>query len=226
MRYLLIRQRRQINMNFKAVVDNKIIYTPVETAVADLAAGKAIIVVDNEDRENEGDIVIAAEHITSEMIMLMGKKAGGMICLALEHDKVKKLELDLQPQRHLNENQARFTVSIEAREGVTTGISAPDRVTTVKEALKDNAGPETISTPGHVFPLMAHEKGLEGRQGHTEASIELARLAGCRPAAVICEILRDDGEMARGKELQDFADTHNMKIARIDHLIEYLREKL
>ncbi len=209
-------------MTLKLATENESLFSSIEDVVADLKAGKAIILVDDEARENEGDIVIAAEHATPEAITFMVKRAGGLVCLALEHKKVKSLELELQPQRHLNDNQARFTISIEAREGVTTGVSASDRAHTIKTAISEQTKADDIATPGHVFPLMAHEDGLGSRQGHTEASIELARLAGCAPAAVICEVLRDDGEMARGSDLQDFAKTHGLKIARIDSLISYL----
>ncbi len=213
-------------MNLTLASQTEVVFSSIEDVVADLKMGRAIILVDDETRENEGDIVIAADYITPEAITFMVRKAGGLVCLALDHDKVQSLELGLQPQRHLNDNQARFTVSIEAREGVTTGVSASDRAHTILTAVNNATTASDIATPGHVFPLMANEGGLKARQGHTEASIELARLAGCTPAAVICEIIREDGEMARGEDLQKFATVHNLKIARIDSLVSYIGENL
>ena len=200
-------------------------YASIPEAIADVARGKPIIVVDDEDRENEGDIVVAAEFASTENLTFMAKQAGGLVCLAIEPALAEKLELSFQPQRHLNENQARFTVSIEAREGVTTGISAPDRAHTIATAISESATADDIATPGHVFPLVADRGGLSARQGHTESSIAFAKLAGCHPSAVICEILNDDGEMARGERLFSFARTHDIKVARIDDLIAYIKEQ-
>ena len=209
-------------MSIVSLKDHVAPFASIKEAVADIKAGKAIIVVDNENRENEGDIVVAAQYATKEKLTFMAKKAGGLVCLAIEPAQAKLLDLEFQPQRHLNEHQARVTVSIEAREGVTTGISASDRAHTIATAIRADVTFDDISTPGHVFPLVGDARGLAGRQGHTESSIEFARLAGCHPSAVICEILDDDGEMARGESLFSFAKTHDMKIARIDDLIAYI----
>jgi 3,4-dihydroxy 2-butanone 4-phosphate synthase/GTP cyclohydrolase II len=177
--------------------------------------------VDDEDRENEGDLTIAAENVTPEAINFMAKYGRGLICLALGPEQVEKLQLPMQPRRNESRFGTAFTVSIEAAEGVTTGISAHDRATTILKAVQEHSGPEDISTPGHVFPLRAREGGVLVRAGQTEGSVDLARLAGLKPAAVICEIMRDDGTMARMPDLEEFAAESGLNIATIEDVIAY-----
>jgi 3,4-dihydroxy 2-butanone 4-phosphate synthase/GTP cyclohydrolase II len=193
----------------------------MEEAIEDFRQGRMVILVDDEDRENEGDLAVAAEHVTPEIINFMAKYGRGLICLALGPEQVEKLQLPMQPRRNESRFGTAFTVSIEAAEGVTTGISAHDRATTIQQAVKDDSGPEDISTPGHVFPLRAREGGVLVRAGQTEGSVDLARLAGLKPAAVICEIMRDDGTMARMPDLEEFAAASGLNIATIEDLIAY-----
>ena len=193
----------------------------IEEALEDIRAGKMVIVTDDEDRENEGDLVMAAEKVTPEAINFMAKYGRGLICLALPPEDVERLQLPLQPRRHGTRFDTAFTVSIEARYGVTTGISAYDRAHTIKVAIDPESGPEDIVTPGHVFPIRAREGGVLVRAGHTEASVDLARLAGLKPAGVICEIMNDDGSMARMPDLEKFAAKHGLKIITIRDLIAY-----
>ncbi len=193
----------------------------IEEALEDIRAGKMVIVTDDEDRENEGDLVMAAEKVTPEAINFMAKYGRGLICLALPPEDVERLQLPLQPRRHGTRFDTAFTVSIEARYGVTTGISAYDRAHTIKVAIDPKSGPEDIVTPGHVFPIRAREGGVLVRAGHTEASVDLARLAGLKPAGVICEIMNDDGSMARMPDLEKFAAKHGLKIITIRDLIAY-----
>ncbi|AEH45732.1 3,4-dihydroxy-2-butanone 4-phosphate synthase [Thermodesulfatator indicus DSM 15286] len=193
----------------------------IEEALEDIKAGKMIIVTDDEDRENEGDLVMAAEKVTPEAINFMAKYGRGLICLTLTKEDVERLQLPFQPKRHGTKFDTAFTVSIEARHGVTTGISAHDRAHTIKVAIDPKSGPEDIVTPGHIFPIMARDGGVLVRAGHTEASVDLARLAGLKPAGVICEIMNDDGSMARMPDLEKFAAKHNLKIVTIKDLIAY-----
>ena len=193
----------------------------VEEAVEDIRQGRMIILVDDEDRENEGDITIAAEHVTPEAINFMAKYARGLICLPLGPSLVDKLDLPLMTQRNGSKFGTNFTVSIEARNGVTTGISAADRARTILAAVADDVRPEDLVTPGHVFPLRAQPGGVLTRAGQTEGSVDLAVLAGLKPAAVICEIMKDDGTMARMPDLEKFAEEHNLKIAAVRDLIRY-----
>ena len=180
-----------------------------------------IILVDDEDRENEGDLTIAAEHVTPDSINFMARYGRGLICLAMAPDMVDRLELPLMAKRNGSKFGTNFTVSIEAREGVTTGISAADRAVTILAAVKDSAKPDDLATPGHIFPLRAQSGGVLTRAGQTEGSVDLARLAGLKPAGVICEIMRDDGEMARLPELVAFAGEHGLKIAAVKDLIRF-----
>jgi len=195
----------------------------IEEAIEDIREGKMIILVDDEDRENEGDLCIAAEKVTPEVINFMAKYARGLICLSLTAEKVEQLKLPLMTtDTHPSPpHGTAFTVSIEARKGVTTGISAHDRAVTILTAIADDAKPEDLVTPGHVFPLRARPGGVLVRAGHTEGSIDLARLAGLKPAAVICEIMKDDGTMARLPDLEKFAQKHGLKIITIADLISY-----
>lgn len=196
-----------------------------EEAIKEIREGRMIILVDDEDRENEGDLTIAAEKITPEAINFMARFGRGLICLALEPALVDKLQLPLMTKRNTSKFGTNFTVSIEASQGVTTGISAHDRAHTVLTAVADNATPEDIATPGHIFPLRAKPGGVLVRAGQTEGSVDLARLAGLKGAAVICEIMNDDGTMSRMPQLCEFAAEHDMKIATIADLIAYRSRK-
>lgn len=201
------------------------ILSPVEDIVADVKAGKPVIIVDDEDRENEGDLVIAAQMATAENINFMAKEGRGLICLPMEEAMIDRLGLQLMGRGNNSRHRTAFTVSIEAKEGVTTGISAADRALTIQTAVKAGASPRDIATPGHVFPLMAREGGVLVRAGHTEAAVDLARLAGFSGAGVICEIMNDDGTMARLDDLAGFAERHKLKIGTIADLISYRRRK-
>src|SRR5579863_7703102 len=185
--------------------------------------GRMFILVDDEDRENEGDLVVPAQFATPYAINFMARHARGLICLALTRARVEKLGLPLMSQQNGTRHQTAFTVSIEAREGVTTGISAADRSKTVAVAIQSESTRDDITTPGHVFPLLAREGGTLVRAGHTEASVDIARKAGLNPSAVICEIMNDDGTMARLPDLVTFAQKHNLKLGTIADLIAHRR---
>jgi 3,4-dihydroxy 2-butanone 4-phosphate synthase/GTP cyclohydrolase II len=193
----------------------------IEGALDDLRQGKMIILVDDEGRENEGDLTMAAEKVTSGAINFMAKYGRGLICLSLDPDIVEKLKLPLMVQDNRSHFQTAFTVSIEAKHGVTTGISAADRARTILTAVDDNAVPDDLIQPGHVFPLRARRGGVLFRAGQTEGSVDLARLAGLRPAGVICEIMNDDGTMARRPDLDAFAEKHNLRVATVADIIAY-----
>ena len=195
--------------------------SPVEDIVADMKAGKIVILVDEEDRENEGDLVLAADHVTPEAINFMARFGRGLICLTLTRDRCEQLRLPPMVPRNGTKMGTAFTVSIEAAEGVTTGISAADRARTVQVAVAANAQATDLVQPGHIFPLQAVDGGVLMRAGHTEAGCDLAAMAGCTPAAVICEIMKDDGTMARLPDLQLFAAEHGLKIGTIADLIEH-----
>jgi len=200
----------------------------IEDAIADIRDGRMVILVDDEDRENEGDLTLAAEFVTPEAINFMARHGRGLICLSITEEKAHSLQLP--PMVHDNSSAfgTAFTVSIEARRGVSTGISAHDRATTIRTAIAKNARPEDLVRPGHVFPLIARKGGVLVRTGQTEGSVDLARLAGCVPAGVICEIMNEDGTMARMQDLKVFAAEHRLKIVSIKDLIEYRmhRERL
>ncbi len=193
----------------------------VEDAIQDIRQGNMVILVDDEDRENEGDLVIAAQHVTPEHINFMTKYARGLVCLPMESMLIDKLKLPPMSQVNNSKFGTNFTVSIEARQGVTTGISAADRAHTALTAIDDNVQPEDIVTPGHMFPLRAQPGGVLTRAGHTEGSVDLVQFAGLKPAAIICEILNDDGSMARMPDLELFASKHNLKITTISDIIRY-----
>ena len=195
--------------------------SPVEDIVADMRAGRIVILVDEEDRENEGDLVLAADHVTADAINFMARFGRGLICLTLSRERCEKLKLPPMVARNGDKKGTAFTVSIEAAEGVTTGISAADRARTVQAAVAPNARPDDLVQPGHIFPLQAVEGGVLMRAGHTEAGCDLAVMAGCSPASVICEIMKDDGTMARLPDLQLFAAEHGLKIGTIADLIEH-----
>jgi 3,4-dihydroxy 2-butanone 4-phosphate synthase/GTP cyclohydrolase II len=189
--------------------------------IAELAAGRMVILVDEEDRENEGDLVLAAEFVTPEAINFMAKYGRGLICLTLTEDRCNQLNLPMMTTRNGTSYGTNFTVSIEAAEGVTTGISAADRARTIQVAVAKNARPSDIVQPGHIFPLKAQRGGVLMRAGHTEAGCDLAQMAGLTPASVICEIMKDDGTMARLPDLMEFAQEHKLKIGTIADLIHY-----
>lgn len=195
--------------------------SPVEAIVADIRAGRMVILVDEEDRENEGDLVLAADHVTPEAINFMARFGRGLICLTLTRERCERLNLPPMVPRNGTKMGTAFTASIEAAEGVTTGISAADRARTVQAAVAPNAKASDLVQPGHIFPLQAVEGGVLMRAGHTEAGCDLAAMAGCSPAAVICEVMKDDGTMARLPDLQLFAAEHGIKIGTIADLIEY-----
>ena len=195
--------------------------SPVEDIVADMRAGCIVILVDEEDRENEGDLVLAADHVTAEAINFMARFGRGLICLTLSRERCEALQLPPMTVRNGDKKGTAFTVSIEAAEGVTTGISAADRARTVQAAVAKGAVPDDLVQPGHIFPLQAVDGGVLMRAGHTEAGCDLAVMAGCSAASVICEIMKDDGTMARLPDLQLFAGEHGLKIGTIADLIAY-----
>ncbi len=207
------------NQNDPALLDS--LATP-EELIEEARNGRMFILVDDEDRENEGDLIIPAQMATPELINFMAKEGRGLICLALEPAMIDRLELPLMGQQRARMGTA-FTVSIEAREGITTGISAADRAHTIQTAIAPTAKPDDIVSPGHVFPLRAREGGVLVRAGHTEAAVDIARLAGLQAAGVICEVMKDDGTMARLNDLIPFARQHNLKIGTIADLIAYRR---
>src|SRR5438876_8363166 len=195
--------------------------SPVSEIVAEIRAGRIVVLVDDEDRENEGDLVFGAEFVSAEKINFLAKHGRGLICMPITETHALRLGLKPMVAQNRSRHGTNFTASIEAAEGIATGISAHDRALTVKVAAAENAKPEDIVQPGHVFPLIAQPGGVLVRAGHTEACCDLARLAGLTPAAVLCEIMRDDGAMARLPDLMQFAAEHQLKIGTIADLIEY-----
>lgn len=194
----------------------------IEDAVAALARGGMIVVVDDENRENEGDIIVASEAITSEAIAFMMKHARGLICVAVEGERLDALDIPLMVPENTEYLKTAFTVSVDYMPGTTTGISAADRAATVKALMDPSVAPDDFARPGHIFPLRAHPHGVRGRPGHTEAAVDLARLAGKAPSGVICEVANDDGTMARLPELMIFAERHQLPLISIENLITYL----
>jgi len=200
----------------------------IPEALVDLRAGKPLIVVDDENRENEGDVVIAAQFVTSDIINFMAREARGLICIAMTGQAIDRLGIPMMvpPEKNTSGFNSPFTVSVEARRGVTTGISAPDRAKTIQTLINPHSTAADIAMPGHVFPLRAHPGGVLARRGHTEAGVDLARLAGLIPAAVLCEVMAEDGTMARLPLLRSFALDHGLKIISIEALVAYrLRHK-
>ena len=195
----------------------------IDDIIEDARNGRMFILVDDEDRENEGDLVIPAQMATPEAINFMAKHGRGLVCLALTRERVERLGLELMARENLSRHQTAFTTSIEAREGVSTGISAPDRARTVAVAIDPNSSRDDIASPGHVFPLVARDGGVLVRAGHTEAAVDIARLSGLNPSGVICEVMNDDGTMARLGDLVKFAQFHGLKVATIADLIAYRR---
>ena len=197
------------------------ILSSIQDAIKDIKDGKLIILVDDEDRENEGDLCMAAETVTPEAINFMARYGRGLVCLSLSPEWVERLRLQMMVRDNRARFETAFTVSVEARHGVSTGISAADRAHTILTAIADNAKPDDLVSPGHVFPLRSRKGGVLVRTGQTEGSMDLARLAGMKPAGVICEIMKDDGTMARMPDLEEFAATHQMKIVTIADIINY-----
>mgnify|MGYP001611922400 FL=1 len=196
-------------------------FNTIDEAIDDITKGKMIILVDDEDRENEGDLCMAAEKVTPQAINFMAKHGRGLICLSLTPERVEELKLQMMTDDNTSPFGTAFTVSIESKKGVTTGISASDRATTILTAINPNTKPEDISKPGHIFPLRAKRGGVLQRAGQTEGSVDLSRLAGLYPAGVICEIMNDDGTMSRVPQLMEFSKKHNMKIVTVKDLIKY-----
>ena len=195
--------------------------TTVQEIIKEAKRGKMFILVDNKDTENEGDLVIPASKINAKKINFMAKHGRGLICLALTQEKVKKLKLPLMSLVNKSRTQTAFTVSIESKKGISTGISAYHRAKTIKLAIKNSSGSRDIVSPGHVFPLVSKNGGVLERAGHTEASVDISKLAKLNPSAVICEVMNDDGTMARYNDLVPFSKKHNLKIAKIEDLISY-----
>jgi 3,4-dihydroxy 2-butanone 4-phosphate synthase/GTP cyclohydrolase II len=202
-------------------VSNREYLSPIDEIIEEARNGRMFVLIDDEQRENEGDLVIPAQMATPEAINFMAKFGRGLICLALTSERVRHLDLPLMARQNASRHQTAFTVSIEAREGVSTGISASDRARTIAAAIDPSKGADDIVSPGHVFPLEARDGGVLVRAGHTEAAADLARLAGLNPSGVICEIMNDDGTMARLPDLEKFAQTHGIKVGTIADLIAY-----
>jgi 3,4-dihydroxy 2-butanone 4-phosphate synthase len=195
--------------------------TRVEYAFDALRNGKGVLLVDDEDRENEGDLIFPAESVTAEQMAMLIRECSGIVCLCLTDTAVRRLRLPMMVNENTSRNGTAFTISIEARVGVTTGVSAADRVTTVRTAIADDCAPEDLARPGHVFPLRAQPGGVLSRRGHTEGTVDLMRLAGLRPAGVLCELTNPDGTMARLPEVVAFAERYGMPVLSIEDLVAY-----
>ncbi len=198
----------------------------VERALDALRQGQGVLLVDDEDRENEGDLIYSAEHLTAKQMALMIRECSGIVCLCLTDEKIRALELPMMVENNTSKNGTAFTISIEAREGVTTGVSAQDRVTTIRTAAAKDASPADLSHPGHVFPLRAQPGGVLTRRGHTEGTVDLMQLAGLQPAGVLCELTNVDGTMARLPEVVAFAETQHMVVLSIEDLVTYRQVSL
>ncbi|ELV8852720.1 3,4-dihydroxy-2-butanone-4-phosphate synthase [Vibrio fluvialis] len=195
--------------------------TRVENALQALREGRGVLLLDDEDRENEGDIIYSAETLTTEQMALMIRECSGIVCLCLTDEQANKLELPPMVQVNDSKNQTAFTVTIEARHGVTTGVSAKDRVTTIKTAINPNAKPDDLARPGHVFPLRARKGGVLARRGHTEGTVDLMQMAGLMPSGVLCEVTNPDGTMAKTTEIVAFGKLHNMPVLTIEDMVQY-----
>ena len=200
-------------------------FSSIDSAVDDIKIGKPIIVIDSEDRENEGDLVVASELVTPDTINFMAKEGRGLICVSITSERSKELDLEPMDRRNSSLHETNFTISVDAKQNTTTGISAFDRSKTILALINDGTQSSDLARPGHIFPIVGKDGGVLRRAGHTEASIDLAMMAGLRPSGVICEIMADDGTMARGGELQKFSEKHNLKIISISDLIRHLRRK-
>ncbi|WP_070963850.1 3,4-dihydroxy-2-butanone-4-phosphate synthase [Vibrio sonorensis] len=197
----------------------------VENAIAALKQGHGVLLLDDEDRENEGDIIYSAEHLTSAQMALMIRECSGIVCLCLTDEQATRLDLPPMVVDNNSKNQTAFTVTIEAKEGVTTGVSAQDRVTTIKTAINPNAKPCDLARPGHVFPLRARKGGVMARRGHTEGTVDLMQMAGLSPAGVLCEVTNPDGTMAKTPEIVAFGKLHGMPVLTIEDMVLY-RQKM
>ncbi len=193
----------------------------MRAALRAMREGRPVILMDDHDRENEADLIVAAEKISVETMALLIRECSGIVCLCLTREALEKLKLPPMVQHNESRFGTAFTVSIEARHGVTTGVSAADRVTTIRAAIAEGAAPADLVRPGHVFPICAAEKGVLGRRGHTEGAVDLARLAGLKPAAVLCELMNPDGTMARGQDIVKFAEKHRLTAITIEELVFY-----
>ena len=200
-------------------------FSSIDSALEDIVNGKAIIVIDSEDRENEGDLVVASELITPDTINFMAKEGRGLICVSITSERANSLDLMPMERKNSSLHETNFTISVDARHNTTTGISAFDRSETVRALIDNKTKAEDLARPGHIFPIVGKDGGVLRRAGHTEASIDLAQLAGLRPSGVICEIMDDDGSMARGDQLEQFSIKHNLKIISIEDLIRFIRKK-
>ncbi|NKK67855.1 3,4-dihydroxy-2-butanone-4-phosphate synthase [Rhizobium leguminosarum] len=194
----------------------------IEDAISAIASGKMVVVVDDQNRENEGDIVVAADAVTPDTIAFMMTHARGLVCIAMEGERLDALDIPLMVPNNTESHKTAFTVSVDYLKGTSTGISAADRAATVRALVDDRAKPAEFARPGHIFPLRANPRGVLGRPGHTEAAVDLARLAGRIPAGVICEVANDDGTMSRLPELTLFAERHNLPLVTIEDLVAYL----
>ena len=195
----------------------------IKSAIEDIQNGKFVIVTDDADRENEGDLIMASEMITPEAVNFMSKYARGLICISITKNDANRLSLDLMEQKNTSLHETNFTVSVDAVANTTTGISAQDRAQTIRLMVDENSGPSDFARPGHIFPIIAKDGGVLRRSGHTEASMDLAQLAGFKPSGVLCEIMAEDGSMLRGKDLSSFAKNHNLNLISISELIAYIR---
>lgn len=193
----------------------------MEKALTVLGKGKGVLLVDDEDRENEGDLIFAAEHLTVAQMALLIREGSGIVCLCLTDNQINRLQLPMMVEQNTSQYGTAFTVSIEAKNGVTTGVSAQDRVTTIRAAIREDAVPGDLTRPGHVFPLKAQSGGVLTRRGHTEGTVDLMRLAGLQPAGVLCELTNPDGTMARLPEIVAFAEQHDMPVLSIEDLVSY-----
>lgn len=197
-------------------------FAKIEDAVRAIARGEMVVVVDDQDRENEGDIVVASEAVTPQHIAFMMNHARGLVCVAMQGERLDALDIPLMVANNTESLKTAFTVSVDYIPGTTTGISAADRAATVRALLDEKSRPEDFARPGHIFPLRAHPQGVAARPGHTEAAVELARLAGLKPSGVICEVANDDGTMSRLPDLETFAERHNLLLVTIEDLIAYV----
>ena len=193
----------------------------VENALEQLKSGKGVLVTDDENRENEGDLIFSAQHMNVQDMALMIRECSGIVCLCLTNEKADQLELPFMVKENTSSFQTPFTVTIEAKKGVTTGVSAQDRITTIKTAVAANAKPEDLARPGHIFPLRANDNGVLGRNGHTEGSVDLMKLAGLQPEAVLCELMNEDGSMAKLDKIISFAQEHDLVVLSIEDIIYY-----
>lgn len=193
----------------------------LEKALEHLQKGEGVVLLDDKDRENEGDLIYSAHHMTLVQMALMIRKCSGIVCLCLTNEKADHLKLPYMVEENTSSFQTPFTVSIEAKHGVTTGVSAKDRLTTIKVACRENAKSDELSKPGHIFPLRAKDNGVLQRKGHTEGSVDLMKLAGLKPEAVLCEVMNDDGTMAKTASLVSFANEHNLMVLSIQDIIHY-----